>query len=81
MGGELGKCRRIPPAERLQLLSLLQTHRLWRGAELADRLDATERTVRRDVAWAQTGHFGPNSRQTDRTMTAHIRQYGRLDLT
>lgn len=31
------------------MLSLLQTHRLWLGAELAERLDVTERTVRRDV--------------------------------
>ena len=27
----------------------LPSHRLWRGAELAERLDVTERTVRRDV--------------------------------
>ena len=33
----------------LSLLSLLQTHRHWAGAELADRLGVTERTVRRDV--------------------------------
>ena len=33
----------------MQLLSLLQTHRFWHGAELAARLDVTERTVRRDV--------------------------------
>lgn len=33
----------------LQLLSLLQTHRFWRCAELAARLEVTERTVRRDV--------------------------------
>ena len=66
-----------PTGRALQLLSLLQTHRLWRGAELAERLEVTERTVRRYVAWAQTGHFGPNSRQTDRTVTAQIRQYVR----
>ena len=41
--------RNDPTARALQLLSLLQTHRLWRGAELAERLDVTERTVRRDV--------------------------------
>ena len=40
---------RGPTGRALQLLSLLQTHRLWRGAELADRLEVTERTVRRDV--------------------------------
>jgi predicted DNA-binding transcriptional regulator YafY len=33
----------------LSLLNLLQTHRHWTGAELADRLGVTERTVRRDV--------------------------------
>lgn len=38
------------PTERaLALLSLLQTHRLWGSAELAARLEVTERTVRRDV--------------------------------
>lgn len=38
-----------PTGRALELLSLLQTHRLWRGAELAERLAVTERTVRRDV--------------------------------
>lgn len=33
----------------LRLLSLLQTHRYWQGAELADRLDVSPRTLRRDV--------------------------------
>jgi predicted DNA-binding transcriptional regulator YafY len=33
----------------LQLLSLLQTHRYWPGEELADRLDVSLRTLRRDV--------------------------------
>ena len=33
----------------LRLLSLLQTHRYWPGAELAERLDVSVRTVRRDV--------------------------------
>jgi predicted DNA-binding transcriptional regulator YafY len=41
--------RKDPTGRALQLLSLLQTHRWWRGAELAERLEATERTVRRDV--------------------------------
>ncbi len=41
--------RNDPTGRALQLLSLLQTHRLWRGAELAERLEVTERTVRRDV--------------------------------
>ena len=38
-----------PTARALALLSLLQTHRRWRGSELAERLGVTERTVRRDV--------------------------------
>lgn len=33
----------------LRLLSLLQTHRYWSGAELADRLEVSLRTLRRDV--------------------------------
>lgn len=33
----------------LRLLSLLQTHRYWQGNELADRLEVSPRTVRRDV--------------------------------
>ncbi len=33
----------------LQLLSLLQTHRYWPGGELADRLEVSARTLRRDV--------------------------------
>ena len=43
------KMRKDPTGRALQLLSLLQTHRFWRGAELAERLEITERTVRRDV--------------------------------
>jgi predicted DNA-binding transcriptional regulator YafY len=33
----------------LRLLSLLQTHRFWPGGELAERLEVSERTLRRDV--------------------------------
>jgi predicted DNA-binding transcriptional regulator YafY len=33
----------------LRLLSLLQTHRYWPGAELAERLEVSVRTLRRDV--------------------------------
>jgi predicted DNA-binding transcriptional regulator YafY len=33
----------------LRLLSLLQTHRHWAGEELADRLEVSVRTLRRDV--------------------------------
>ncbi|MFC3992344.1 helix-turn-helix transcriptional regulator [Actinoplanes siamensis] len=36
-------------ARMLRLLSLLQTHRYWPGAELAGRLEVSPRTLRRDV--------------------------------
>ncbi|MFG6201048.1 helix-turn-helix transcriptional regulator [Nonomuraea sp. JJY05] len=36
-------------ARMLRLLSLLQTHRHWRGLELAERLTVSERTLRRDI--------------------------------
>jgi predicted DNA-binding transcriptional regulator YafY len=36
-------------ARLLRLLSLLETHRYWPGAELAARLDVSARTLRRDV--------------------------------
>ena len=38
-----------PTGRVLELLSLLQTHRFWTGTELAERLDVSERTLRRDV--------------------------------
>jgi predicted DNA-binding transcriptional regulator YafY len=38
-----------PTGRALQLLSLLQTHRLWPSAQLAEHLGVTGRTVRRDV--------------------------------
>jgi predicted DNA-binding transcriptional regulator YafY len=38
-----------PTARALQLLSLLQTHQFWPGAQLADRLEVSARTLRRDV--------------------------------
>ncbi|MFB4315309.1 helix-turn-helix transcriptional regulator [Actinomadura sp. 21ATH] len=37
------------PGRMLRLLSLLQSRREWSGAELAERLGVTDRTVRRDV--------------------------------
>ena len=37
------------PARMLRLLALLQMRREWSGAELADRLGVTVRTVRRDI--------------------------------
>jgi predicted DNA-binding transcriptional regulator YafY len=36
-------------ARMLRLLSLLQTHRYWPGTELADRLEVSPRTLRRDI--------------------------------
>lgn len=36
-------------ARLLRLLSLLQTRRDWSGAELAERLEITPHTVRRDI--------------------------------
>jgi predicted DNA-binding transcriptional regulator YafY len=36
-------------ARMLRLLSLLQTHRYWPGTELAERLEVSERTLRRDI--------------------------------
>ncbi|NHC12625.1 helix-turn-helix transcriptional regulator [Motilibacter deserti] len=38
-----------PTARILRLLSLLQTYRHWGGSELAERLDVSPRTLRRDV--------------------------------
>lgn len=38
-----------PTARALELLSLLQTHRFWTGAELTERLAVSPRTLRRDV--------------------------------
>jgi predicted DNA-binding transcriptional regulator YafY len=37
------------PARLPRLLSLLQMHRDWTGTELAERLEVTTRTIRRDV--------------------------------
>jgi predicted DNA-binding transcriptional regulator YafY len=39
-----------PSARMLRLLSLLQARPNWTGPDLAERLDVTERTLRRDVA-------------------------------
>lgn len=36
-------------ARLLKLLDLLQTHRDWTGSELAERLEVTTRTVRKDI--------------------------------
>lgn len=38
-----------PTARVLELLALLQTHRTWTAPQLAERLEVTDRTVRRDV--------------------------------
>jgi predicted DNA-binding transcriptional regulator YafY len=37
------------PARLLRLLSMLQARRFWSGGELAERLEVTERTLRRDI--------------------------------
>ena len=44
-----GKHMANTSSRTLRLLSLLQTHRYWPGAELADRLEVSVRTLRRDV--------------------------------
>lgn len=44
-----GLPRRDMPKRMLRLLALLQSRRSWSGAELAERLEVTERTVRRDI--------------------------------
>lgn len=44
-----GSVRRGMPGRLLRLLSLLQSRREWPGAELAERLGVTTRTVRRDI--------------------------------
>lgn len=41
--------RRDMPGRLLRLLSLLQSRRRWSGAELAERLGVTDRTMRRDI--------------------------------
>ncbi|WP_112245210.1 helix-turn-helix transcriptional regulator [Kribbella monticola] len=41
--------RKDLPGRLLRLLALLQSRREWSGAELAERLGVTDRTVRRDV--------------------------------
>lgn len=38
-----------PTARVLQLLSLLQTYRFWPGGELAEHLEVSARTLRRDI--------------------------------
>ena len=38
-----------PTSRTLRLLSLLQTHKFWSGAELAQHLQISPRTLRRDV--------------------------------
>ncbi len=38
-----------PTGRALALLSLLQTHRFWSGEELSERLEVSQRTLRRDV--------------------------------
>jgi predicted DNA-binding transcriptional regulator YafY len=49
MDGKFRCVQNDPTGRALKLLSLLQTRRRWSGAELAQRLEVTERTVRRDI--------------------------------
>jgi predicted DNA-binding transcriptional regulator YafY len=52
----------LPTSARLlRLLSLLQARRFWTGAELAERLEITERTVRRDVDRLRTLGYPVNA--------------------
>lgn len=48
MGGKIGAMANTS-SRALRLLSLLQNHRFWPGAELAERLGVSPRTLRRDV--------------------------------
>lgn len=48
-------------ARLLRLLSLLATGRAWTSSELADRLEITERTVRRDIARLRDLGYGVES--------------------
>ncbi|WP_433178028.1 helix-turn-helix transcriptional regulator [Actinoallomurus sp. CA-150999] len=45
----MSETRKDLPGRLLRLLSLLQGRREWSGAELAERLGVTDRTLRRDV--------------------------------
>jgi len=47
--GILGRVTLTMPGRMLRMLSLLQGRREWSGAELAERLGVTDRTVRRDA--------------------------------
>ena len=52
----------LPTSARLlRLLALLQARRFWTGAELAERLEITERTVRRDVDRLRTLDYPINA--------------------
>ena len=46
---KFGREARDPTERTLRLLSLLQSRRQWPAAELAERFEVTERTIRRDV--------------------------------
>lgn len=48
-------------ARLLRLLALLQSRGFWSGAELAERLEVTERTVRRDVERLRSLGYPVNS--------------------
>jgi predicted DNA-binding transcriptional regulator YafY len=48
-------------ARLLRVLSLLQSRRFWSGADLAERLEVTERTVRRDIDRLRTLGYPVNA--------------------
>ncbi|WP_172384232.1 HTH domain-containing protein [Streptomyces sp. MNP-20] len=58
------------PARMLRLLALLQTRRLWSGTELAERLEVTLRTIRRDIDRLRWRLFRVD-RLTDPAPTGH----------
>lgn len=51
----------VTSARLLRLLTLLQSRGFWSGAELAERLEVTQRTVRRDVDRLRTLGYPVNS--------------------
>src|SRR5436853_25361 len=55
----------------LQLLSLLQARRDWPGAELADRLEVSGRTIRRDVERLRFAYESRDGSRTRREVEPH----------
>lgn len=55
----------------LQLLSLLQTHRYWPGADLAERLGVSVRTLRRDTERLEFTYTAASGEPTARQVEPH----------